>query len=159
MTFQENQKFTQLWIKVILLIPIIIALVGLFMQGVKGVPFGNTPLTNVGLMVLLLFGLIFYYFFSQMGLTTKIDSSGIQMKFAPLSSKKINWVEVESAEVLDYGFVGGWGIRMGTKYGTVYNIEGSKGLALSLKNGKKFLIGTQKESEMEHTIKHWKTIT
>lgn len=49
---------------------------------------------------------------------------------------------------VNYGFVGGWGIRPWTRYGTVYNTRGQEGLAIELKNGKKFLIGTQNQAEL-----------
>ena len=73
-----------------------------------------------------------------MQLKTTVDRNGIEMRFVPFIYKKITWNEIESAEVLNYGFVGGWGIRLWTKYGTVYNIKGNKGLAIKLKNGKQF---------------------
>lgn len=57
--------------------------------------------------------------------------------------------DIKSAKVVNYGFVGGWGIRLWTAYGTVYNIKGNKGLAIELFNGEKFLIGTQKENELK----------
>lgn len=40
------------------------------------------------------------------------------------------------------------GIRFGSKYGTAYNMKGNYGLAIKLKNGQKFLIGTQKVEEL-----------
>lgn len=70
------------------------------------------------------------------------------MSFFPFVRKKVNWNEIKNIEVINYGFVGGWGIRLWTKYGTVYNMKGNKGLAIELNNGKKFLIGTQKETEL-----------
>jgi hypothetical protein len=66
--------------------------------------------------------------------------------------KKIDWEEVANAQVVDYGFVGGWGIRLFTSYGTVYNIRGRFGLALELKSGKKLLIGTQKPEALKAFI-------
>lgn len=66
--------------------------------------------------------------------------------------KSVEWEDVKQAKVVDYGFVGGWGIRFGTEYGTVYNIKGKKGLAIELNNGKKFLIGTQKEEELNEVL-------
>lgn len=42
---------------------------------------------------------------------------------------------------MDYGFVGGWGICLGIKYGIVYNIKGRIGLVLELMDGKKYCIG------------------
>ncbi|WP_282032750.1 hypothetical protein [Aequorivita sinensis] len=74
------------------------------------------------------------------------------MRFFPFVKKKVNWKDVKSAEVVNYGFVGGWGIRLGTKYGTVYNIKGNRGLAIELLNGKKFLTGTQKETELREIL-------
>ena len=54
---------------------------------------------------------------------------------------------------MNYGCVGGWGIRLWTKYGTIYNIKGNKGLAVKLLSGKKFLIGTQKGNELSEIVK------
>ena len=62
--------------------------------------------------------------------------------------KRVNWKEIKNAEIVNYGFVGGWGIRLWTQYGTVYNMKGNKGLAIELLNGKNFLIGTQKPKEL-----------
>ena len=64
----------------------------------------------------------------------------------------MSWKEIKKVEIVTYGFVGGWGIRLWTKYGTVYTIKGNKGLAIELLNGKKFLIGTQKETELNKIV-------
>nr|WP_315263057.1 hypothetical protein [uncultured Flavobacterium sp.] len=44
---------------------------------------------------------------------------------------------------MNYKFLG-FGVRLFTSYGTVYNTKGDTGLAIELKCGKKILIGTQK---------------
>ena len=93
--------------------------------------------------------------FIVMKLKTTIDSDGIQMSFFPFKSKKVTWTEIKNIEVINYGFVGGWGIRLWTKYGTVYNTKGNKGAFIELKNGTKFLIGTQKEEEMRTVLKYY----
>jgi len=54
-----------------------------------------------------------------------------------------------------YGFVGGWGIRLFTAYGTVYNMRGAKGLAIRLKSGKKFLIGSQRSEVLNQFIEQF----
>ena len=64
----------------------------------------------------------------------------------------MKWYEIEKADVVNYGFVGGWGIRPWTKYGTVYNIRGNKGLAIALFDGQRFVIGTQKEAELKKIL-------
>ncbi|WP_253187464.1 hypothetical protein [Mangrovimonas sp. DI 80] len=88
-----------------------------------------------------------------MKLTTRINKSGIEMSFFPFVKKTTKWSDIKTAQVINYGFVGGWGIRLWTKYGTVYNMKGNKGLAIELLNGKKFLIGTQKEAELTSLLK------
>lgn len=85
-------------------------------------------------------------------LRTEVDAEGVRINFFPLSKKAFAGSNIETAKVLDYGFIGGWGIRLGTRYGTAYNTQGCEGLALTLKNGKKVLIGTLRKQAMERAI-------
>lgn len=87
-----------------------------------------------------------------MYLETVLDDSGIHIRFFPVLKKTWSWSELSRAEIINYGFVGGWGIRLWTSYGTVYNIRGDEGLAIELKNGKKRLIGTQKKEELKQIL-------
>ena len=105
-------------------------------------------MSDFGLIIfcVFIFGLIAMFGF--MRLKTEIDQNEIRMNFFPFVKKRVNWKEVRKAEIVNYGFVGGWGIRLWTKYGTVYNTKGNKGLAIELQNGKKILIGTPKETEL-----------
>ena len=89
---------------------------------------------------------------SLLSLHTKIDENQIHFKMFPFVNKTISWNSIESAEVIQYGYVGGYGIKMFTKYGTVYNVAGHSGLALKLKNGKKLMIGTQKAEELTEIV-------
>lgn len=114
--------------------------------------FGTKPLSDLGLILFLIFVFSLIFMFMFIRLKTVIDNEKIQISFFPFTRKNVKWDDIESVKIVDYGFVGGWGIRLGTKYGTVYNIKGSKGLAIELKNGKKFLIGTQKEKELNNII-------
>lgn len=92
----------------------------------------------------------------MMQLTTTVNQKSIEIKFFPFVNKTIKWEDVKSAEVLNYGFVGGWGIRLWTKYGTVYNTSGNIGLAIILKNDKKVCVGTQKENELKQILEEVK---
>ena len=86
------------------------------------------------------------------GLKTEIDPSTIRVVFFPFIKKTFDRAEIKSSEVINYGFVGGWGIRIGTRYGTVYNVSGKMGLAIELKNGKKYCVGTQREIELRQVM-------
>lgn len=132
--FKENQKFSQWWLWLSLLS--IGAL--LFYIGPK----------NLGALIVLIVSLLFL----SMRLITQIDEKGIKFRFFPFVKRAYQWHEIETAQVVDYGFVGGWGIRLFTSYGTIYNVKGSKGLAVELKNGKKFCLGTQRPEEIQKIL-------
>jgi len=151
--FKEEQKFTQWWLWLILIGIGLLPIYGIYKQLILGEQFGDNPMSDLGLIIftVFVFGLIAMFWYMRM--RTEIDQNEIRMSFFPFVKKRVKWKEIKNAEVVNYGFVGGWGIRLWTKYGTVYNIKGNKGLAIELLNGKKFLIGTQKETELSEIIK------
>jgi hypothetical protein len=150
--FQEHQRFNQWWVWGIIIGVTFIPLIGIYYQTTTGNSFGNNPLSNEGLAIAFIPMLGLLIFMRMLQLKTKITPKSIHFHFFPLVRKKIDWEEVANAEVVDYGFVGGWGIRLFTSYGTVYNIRGRFGLALELKSGKKLLIGTQKPEALKAFI-------
>ncbi|MBK0371022.1 hypothetical protein [Flavobacterium agrisoli] len=149
--FSEKQKFTQWWLWLILIAVGLIPLYGLYKQIYLGVPFGDKPMSNSGLVLYSLgtFAVISIFIFSA--LTTQINSKTIHFGFMPFISKSLHWNEVASASIVKYGFVG-YGIRISSSYGMVYNVKGNKGLSIQLKNGKRYLIGTQKETELQYFL-------
>ena len=151
--FKEVQKFTQWWLWLILIGIGLMPIYGIYKQLILGENFGSKPMSDFGLIIfcVLIFGFIAMFWI--MRLITEIDENEIRMSFFPFTKKQVSWKEIKNVEIVNYGFVGGWGIRIGTKYGTVYNTKGNKGLAIELTNGKKFLIGTQKETELNRIVK------
>lgn len=147
-TFTETQRFSQWWLWI--LIGGITALIGYgFVQQVLlGMPFGDKPMSDIGLTIFTTVMIGFLIFFASMRLRTRIDGEGIQMRYTPFINRKYKWSEIQSVEVLQYGFVG-YGIRYGSKHGIVYNVNGNKGLAIKLKSGKQFVIGTQRPEELQ----------
>ncbi|MEM6515120.1 MAG: hypothetical protein AAF688_02975 [Bacteroidota bacterium] len=150
--FEETQKFTQWWLWLIIIALVLIPVIGIYQQIMLGKPFGDKPMSDKGLIVFLLAMIGFGIFFWSLKLETKITSTGISMRYFPLTKKQIGWEEIQSLTIVKYGFVG-YGIRFGSKYGTVYNTKGNLGLWVQLKNGKKFVIGTQKEAELSRLLK------
>lgn len=150
--FTEEQKFTQWWLWLILIGIAIFPIIGIYKQISLREQYGGSATSNLELILfsVLVFGVIIL--FLVMKLKTEIDENEIRMKFFPLVKRQVNWNDVKTAHVLNYGFVGGWGIRLWTSYGTVYNTKGNKGLAIELKNGKKFVIGTQKAVELQKIL-------
>lgn len=153
--FKEEQKFTQWWLWLILIGIAILPVFSVFEHLLQEVESTKTR-SVVGIIGYYLFVFAIIALFLIMRLKTEIDQNEITMQFVPFLKKRVSWAEIKSAKIVNYGFVGGWGIRFGTQYGTVYNIKGNKGLALELLNGKKFLIGTQKETELAKTIEKFR---
>lgn len=148
--FEESQRFNQWWLWTFL-IGLQLTTIVLFATGV--IYDSDDPVPGI---VLLLLPDIPITMFILFRLDTRISEIGVHFYFVPFVSKTYTWEEIESCEVLDYGFVGGWGIRLWTRFGTVYNIKGSKGVFIKLKDGKQFLIGTQKPQEVEQAIANFK---
>lgn len=151
--FKEEQKFTQWWLWLIL-IPIgFMPIIEIYKQIIINEPFGDKSMSNFGLVIVAIFIFTLLGLFVLIKLKTTINSDQIEMSFFPFVKKTIKWTDVKKAKLINYGFVGGWGIRLWTNYGTIYNIKGNKGLAIELLNGKKYLIGTQKNAEMNEILK------
>lgn len=150
--FKEEQKFNQWWLWLILILMGVLPIVGIYKQLILGEKLGDNPMSDFSLLIfsIIMFSLV--GLFLIMKLKTSIDKNGINMHFFPFIKKSVDWQQIKNVKVVNYGFVGGWGIRLWTKYGTVYNIRGNKGLEIVLKSGKKFLIGTQKETELSTII-------
>ena len=145
--FIEQQKFNQWWIWIFLIPLGLFAIYGGVRQLFFEIPFGDKPLSDAWMIIFLFGVLAFIYFFRSMKLITEINAIGIKMRFVPMTKREVKWQDIKAAKIVNYGFVG-YGIRYGSKYGIVFNTSGNKGLAIELKNGKKFVIGTQKEQEL-----------
>lgn len=143
--FTEIQQFRQWWLWGILLISSCIPIYILFNDE-------NKSLTSTdGIFTLIIVtSVILMMWFTK--LETVITTKTIQVKYFPFVNKTFQMEEIEFMKVIDYGFVGGWGIRLWTSYGTVYNTSGSKGLHIQLKNGKRYVIGTQKPDELKKVM-------
>lgn len=81
-------------------------------------------------------------------LRTEINVKGIQIKFTPFINKTFKWTEIKSAEIVTCKVFAEWSLKGWKRYGVYRNNKGNKALALILADGKKLLIGTQKESEL-----------
>ena len=151
--FEEKQKFKQIWIWLILL-----GINGQFVfaiiyQVVYGNSYGNNPLSDSGLVIGAIASLAFTLLFLSLQLQTRIDSEGIFVRFFPFQKKyrTYKWEDISKVYIRQYKPIrefGGWGIRMGA-----YNVSGTTGLQIELKDGTKFLIGTNKAEELEAVLR------
>ncbi len=143
--FTEKQRFNQWWLWVLLIISSVAPVIILYKE------FTSSTSTSGSLSALIILFLV-TVLFVVLKMKTTITQKSIQLVYFPFVWKTINIDDIASMEVINYGFVGGWGIRLWTSYGTVYNVRGNKGLHIKLKNGKQLVIGTQKPEELEKVL-------
>lgn len=157
--FKEEQRFTQTWLIAIIAISTLIPVVTLVNEYIDGKTSLNSLLRTMGIIIIVS-SLIFFF-----KLKTRIDENGIYYQFFPfhLSLKKIAWHEISSAKVRKYDPIyeyGGWGLKgsalWNRKKGVAINVSGDIGIQLQLKNGKKLLIGTQKEQAAKQVLATYK---
>ena len=156
--FVEEQKFTQLWFHVILLMSFIVPVILVIKDYINSSRDNESSIT----LIIVLVSVIFVYgFIFSLKLKTRIDENGIQFQFIPFHfvTKSITWSEIDKVYVRKYNAIteyGGWGMKGGILWrkskSIAYNVKGTSGLQFELKNGKKILIGTQKEDEIKKVL-------
>jgi hypothetical protein len=81
-------------------------------------------------------------------LTIQITDRVLRWQFGPgFIRKEVPLAEIESVEVTETTFLQGWGIHR-TSRGWLYNVSGFRAVALRLKSGKTFLLGTDEPGRL-----------
>jgi hypothetical protein len=159
--FIEEQKLRHnvLW-SVLLYLPVITMIFLLVYQLVTEKPLGDQPMTNLSLFILLLcYGAPVVFISYYVRLTTIISDEKILYgwNIPTKELNEINYSEIKTCTVIEYKFVG-WGYRLTRLYGTVYNVDGNKGLQVTTKLGAKVLIGTHHAEELQRIIEGLKPL-
>ncbi len=144
MRFSEKQQFPE-WVRYGILVFNCVVIYILVESG-----FLSTSSFLLILFVLLIPSVLFFW-----TLETELDQSNIYVNIRPFLNRTYAHHDIESWQVRTYKPIleyGGWGIRFGQK-GTAYNIRGNQGLQLHLTKGKRILIGTQKQEELQRVLR------
>ena len=158
--FKEEQRFTQIWLIIILLICMIIP-IALITEEYSHKHSAMSTAEFITTIITIVFFSSLIFFFK---LITRIDEKGIHYRFFPFhfSFKLIPWQDLSSAHTRKYNAMieyGGWGLRGGfflnKSKGTAYNVSGNIGIQLKLLNGKKILIGTHKRDAADRVLKNY----
>lgn len=161
--FHEIQGF-RAWLQAAVLVPAFVVgpLFGwaLYQQLVLKRPFGNQPMGDRELIVAsaiavaVTLGIACLFFFSR--LETTVYRNRLVIRFRPfhIRGRVFAMDEIEEAEAREYRPIleyGGWGIRYGLS-GMAYNVSGNRGVQLSLRDGRRVLIGSQRADELAAAI-------
>ena len=153
--FREEQRFTQIWIWLLILFVAGLQWWGFIQQIIFGQPWGDNPAPD-WMMILfwLLFGIGMPAFFVYLRLIVTVTDAAVTIHFRPLMRRSIPMADITSVEAETYSPLrsyGGWGIR-GLNKNRAYSISGNQGVALILNNGDRILIGSLRAEEMALAI-------
>jgi hypothetical protein len=144
--FEERQRFVNRVVAFVLLG--LLALVTIFAwQDLRAhVPPGRQlkMLLPVALVAVLLF----------LELHVTVGEGGVQIRMLPFANRTIAPAQIARWEARTYRPIreyGGWGVRFGPR-GRAYNVSGTRGVELTLDNGKRVLIGSQHSEDLAAAI-------
>lgn len=153
--YEESQRFRQWWVWLILVPINILWVAAIYQQMLQGIPFGDNPMPDAGLVVLAISCMLVSMLVLSFHLKTQITTKGISVRLFPvqLSFQTYSWDEIRVCYIRTYKPIseyGGWGYRLGIfGRGRALNISGNKGLQLEFDNKRKLLIGTQRPGDIE----------
>jgi hypothetical protein len=156
--FYERQSKKQWWVWVILIGIDLLFIFGCIQQLIFDNPFGNNPISDVGLLIvtilIFLFSVLMIFVLS---LHTYINNEGVFVKYFPFQFryKFYDWNTIRASYIRKYNPISessGWGISLGNNATKAYTMSGNMGLQLVLRSGKKILIGTNEPDYLETVL-------
>ncbi len=157
-SFTEKQRVSQWWIWLLVGMIDLVFIYAFIQQIIYGIDFGNHPINDSGLIIVLILIIILNFMLFSFGIKTRITSKTIYFKFFPfhLSYRCYHREKIKKAEVIKYNPIrdlGGWGIKTSLdRNKKAFNISGKYGLSLELQNGKTIIIGTKKPEEISKIL-------
>lgn len=137
--FRETQRFNQPWLWILLALPLVAAIaIPMATEGsLRLDDFIGVGLTAAVILLLRL-----------MKLETRLDSTGITVRFFPfhLKPRFFSLDNIASMEVTTYKPLqdyGGWGLRVGSK-GAAFNTSGKNGMLVGFHEAQWLVLGKQK---------------
>lgn len=160
--YKEEQHFEPIliWIVVGLgVIPMSIILGWrTYQQIILGQPWGDDPMSDVGLLgiTLLVFALLWgiIMLLAKSTLQTEVTKWGVRYRFAPFipSWKEIQKQELKEYEIKRFTIFRGYGVRWSLDGVKTLNVRGTQGIEFNYGKKKRLLIGTQQPQEFIHAL-------
>ena len=100
--FKEVQKFSQWWIWVLIIGLGILPIYGIYQQLYLGEPFGDKPMSDMGLVLFAVLMSALIVLFLSVQLKTEITKYEIYFVFFPFLKKRIKWIDIKQAKVVRY---------------------------------------------------------
>jgi hypothetical protein len=143
--FEETQQFRQWWMYSTYVVMIII-----YTYAFMDISNSSVFTKRIFIPIFMLLMIVFLWI-QKLHMT--ITDEYIEYSFFPLIGKRrVEWKDIQSAQMVTCGLLVGHGVRFTLSNGTMYNVSGRKAMQIQLKGGKKFAIGTQKPEELDEVL-------
>jgi hypothetical protein len=146
--YKEMQGFKQSWLRYILPVSFVIAIIIFLLQ-----VFTKQEYLSDALFATIIIACIAFFLFS-IRMETLIKTDGIYVRYSPFHRQHqfFPWETIQAISIRKYNPLleyGGWGIRFGIfGLGKAYNVSGTIGIQLVFQNGDRLLIGTTAPDEV-----------
>ncbi len=158
--FHEEQRFTQWWIRLLVVAVTLLVWWAFIQQILLGKPAGTNPGPDWFLwIIMVVLGVGFPLFMFTLKLETRVYPGRVDLRFAYLIRRRISMKSIVSFRAREYRPLmefGGWGVRWVPGKGVAFNTGGNKGVEVNLDDGKMVMIGSQEEMKLEQAIRQAK---
>lgn len=153
--FTEVQRFTQIWMWVVIFFS------DLFALGIGRLAAYDpktSPTDRIVVICLVSFvAALPIVLMLVMKMQVDVRSDSIALKFSPfhITPRIFELSTIASAEAVTYRPMidyGGWGLRKNRQGDYIYNVRGDRGVLLTFKDGKKLTIGSQRPDDLAREI-------
>jgi len=87
-------------------------------------------------------------------LTIEVADGELRWRFGSgFVRKRVPLREIASAQVVRTNFIEGWGIHH-SRYGWLYNVSGYDAVAIALRDGKRFCLGTDEPEKLAEILRN-----
>lgn len=108
----------------------------------------SADVATVVVSIILLICLLLFY-----KLTITIDDETLCASFGPgIIRKRVRVAEIAGCEAIRIRWWYGWGIHL-TPFGWLFNVSGFNAVAITLRNGRKFALGTEDPNGLVDAIR------
>ncbi len=155
--YREVQRPRQLWLWGLILLVVAYMWYWFIQQIIYDIDIGNNPAPDVITIVFwLVFGVALPVLVGLLKLIIEVHTDGIYIRFFPFhfQYKKYLFRNLNDYERITYNSLkkfGGWGIRINTKGEIAYNMSGTQGIKLKLKDNT-VIIGTQEPDQLKKAL-------
>jgi hypothetical protein len=151
--FKEKQRPHTLVLVVITLLGVGLPLYIAFQQLWLGKPFGDKPVSNRGVAILVPVIILPMLALAGLNLDTRLYRDRLRIRLFPfdeslLLSRIVRWEICNYSAMKEYM---GWGVRFRAG-GIAYTMKGNRGLQLVLDDGSRVLIGSQRPEDLASAL-------